>query len=48
MAIRTAEANWTGSLREGRGELALGSGAFRGPCTFKSRQPQGPGRRQTG
>jgi osmotically inducible protein OsmC len=37
MAIRKAEAVWTGSLREGAGELALESGAFRGPYTFKSR-----------
>jgi lipoyl-dependent peroxiredoxin len=41
MPIRTAEASWTGSLREGRGELALESGAFRGPYTFKSRFEQG-------
>jgi osmotically inducible protein OsmC len=37
MAVRTASAEWTGSLREGRGELALESGAFRGPYSFKSR-----------
>jgi osmotically inducible protein OsmC len=37
MAIRKAEAVWTGSLREGAGELSLESGAFRGPYTFKSR-----------
>jgi lipoyl-dependent peroxiredoxin len=37
MPIRKADADWTGSLREGRGELALESGAFRGPYTFKSR-----------
>ncbi len=37
MAVRTATAEWTGSLREGRGELALESGAFRGPYSFKSR-----------
>jgi osmotically inducible protein OsmC len=41
MAIRKAEAEWTGSLREGKGELALESGAFRGPYTFKSRFEQG-------
>jgi lipoyl-dependent peroxiredoxin len=41
MAVRTAEASWTGSLREGRGELALESGAFRGPYTFKSRFEDG-------
>jgi osmotically inducible protein OsmC len=41
MAVRKAEAQWTGSLREGRGELALESGAFRGPYTFKSRFEEG-------
>jgi lipoyl-dependent peroxiredoxin len=41
MPIRKAEAEWQGSLREGRGELALESGAFRGPYTFKSRFEQG-------
>ena len=40
MAIRTAEAVWQGSLREGSGELTLESGAFRGPYTFKSRFEQ--------
>jgi osmotically inducible protein OsmC len=41
MTVRKAEAEWTGSLREGRGELALESGAFRGPYTFKARFEQG-------
>ena len=41
MAVRTATAEWTGSLREGRGELALESGAFRGPYSFKSRFEDG-------
>lgn len=41
MAIRKAEAVWSGSLREGAGELALESGAFRGPYTFKARFEQG-------
>jgi lipoyl-dependent peroxiredoxin len=41
MATRKAEASWTGSLREGSGELALESGAFRGPYTFKSRFEDG-------
>jgi osmotically inducible protein OsmC len=41
MTIRDAEAEWTGSLREGRGELALESGAFRGPYTFKARFEDG-------
>ncbi len=41
MTIRKAEAMWSGSLREGSGELALESGAFRGPYTFKARFEQG-------
>jgi osmotically inducible protein OsmC len=41
MTIRKADARWTGSLREGSGELALESGAFRGPYTFKARFEQG-------
>ena len=41
MPVRKAEAEWKGSLREGKGELALESGAFRGPYTFKSRFEDG-------
>jgi lipoyl-dependent peroxiredoxin len=41
MTIRKAEAEWTGSLREGKGELALESGAFRGPYSFKARFEDG-------
>jgi osmotically inducible protein OsmC len=41
MTIRKADAAWSGSLREGTGELALESGAFRGPYTFKARFEQG-------
>ena len=37
MTIRKADAVWKGSLREGAGEIALESGAFRGPYTFKAR-----------
>lgn len=41
MTTRKAEAFWAGSLREGAGEIALESGAFRGPYTFKARFEQG-------
>jgi osmotically inducible protein OsmC len=41
MTVRKADAVWRGSLREGAGELALESGAFRGPYTFKARFEQG-------
>lgn len=37
MAIRFAEAEWTGSVREGAGRISLGSGAFSGPYSFKAR-----------
>jgi osmotically inducible protein OsmC len=37
MPERTAKAQWEGSTRDGGGSLALGSGAFEGPYTFKSR-----------
>jgi lipoyl-dependent peroxiredoxin len=41
MTIRKADAVWKGSLREGAGEIALESGAFRGPYTFKARFEEG-------
>ena len=41
MTVRKADAVWTGSLREGAGELALESGVFRGPYTFKARFEHG-------
>jgi osmotically inducible protein OsmC len=34
---RMAKAQWEGTIREGGGSLALGSGAFEGPYSFKSR-----------
>jgi lipoyl-dependent peroxiredoxin len=37
MPERTAKAQWEGTTREGGGSLALGSGLFEGPYTFKSR-----------
>ena len=43
MAERTARAEWKGSLREGAGEMELGSGAYRGPYSFRSRFEQGAG-----
>jgi lipoyl-dependent peroxiredoxin len=41
MPIRKAEAEWTGNLIEGTGRLRLGSGAFDGPYSFKSRSEEG-------
>lgn len=43
MAVRTAEAEWQGSLQEGQGRVRLGSGAFEGPYSFSSRFQDGKG-----
>jgi lipoyl-dependent peroxiredoxin len=40
---RTATAEWRGTLKEGDGTMALGSGAWEGPYTYKSRFEEGPG-----
>ena len=41
MPTRKAEAHWEGNLAEGNGRLKLGSGAFEGPYSFKSRFEEG-------
>lgn len=41
MPSRKAEAQWEGNLAEGNGSLKLGSGAFEGPYSFKSRFEEG-------
>lgn len=43
MAVRTSEATWRGTLREGEGIMKLGSGLYEGPFTFLSRFEDGPG-----
>lgn len=43
MATRNAEAIWTGTLKEGKGSLKLGSGAFEGAYTWASRFEDAPG-----
>ena len=43
MAVRTAEAEWRGNLREGAGRMKLGSGAFEGGYSFPSRFEDGKG-----
>ncbi len=43
MATRTAEAVWEGNLREGSGKVKLGSGAYEGPYSFRSRFEEGAG-----
>jgi lipoyl-dependent peroxiredoxin len=43
MAVRNASAIWNGTLKEGKGIMRLGSGAFEGEFTFASRFEEGPG-----
>jgi len=38
---RTSSAQWEGNLREGKGQLELGSGLFSGPYNFASRFESG-------
>jgi osmotically inducible protein OsmC len=37
MAVRTANVEWTGTLKEGLGVMRLSSGAYEGPYTWASR-----------
>jgi osmotically inducible protein OsmC len=41
MAVRTADAEWQGNLRDGKGKMRLGSGAFEGNYSFRSRMGDG-------
>jgi lipoyl-dependent peroxiredoxin len=43
MPIRKSEAEWKGSLLEGSGHMKLGTGAYDGPFSFKSRMENGAG-----
>jgi osmotically inducible protein OsmC len=43
MPTRTSSAHWQGSLKDGAGTMALGSGAFEGPYSFPSRFEEGQG-----
>ena len=43
MPIRTAKANWEGNLKDGQGNLKLGSGAFEGKYSFGTRFEGAPG-----
>jgi lipoyl-dependent peroxiredoxin len=43
MATRTGSAVWEGTLKQGRGTMKLGSGAFEGPFSFLSRFESGKG-----
>src|SRR5262245_26734588 len=41
MPTHKAEAEWKGNLAQGSGRLKVGSGAFDGPYSFKSRFEEG-------
>jgi osmotically inducible protein OsmC len=43
MPVRTAEAQWEGSLQGGSGVMRMGSGAYEGPYSFSSRFEDGTG-----
>ena len=43
MIIRTASADWEGNLKDGKGTMRVGSGAFDGTHTFASRFESGKG-----
>ena len=43
MPVRHAEATWNGNLKEGQGNVKLGSGAFEGKYSFSSRFESGTG-----
>src|ERR1051325_10947632 len=43
MPVRSAKAQWDGTLKEGKGTMSLGSGAFQGQYSFNSRFESGTG-----
>jgi osmotically inducible protein OsmC len=43
MATRTGNAIWEGTLKDGKGKMKLGSGAFEGAYSFASRFEDGKG-----
>lgn len=43
MPTRQAEAEWSGDLKQGQGKMKLGSGAYEGSYSFKSRMENGAG-----
>ena len=43
MPVRTADAEWRGKLRDGKGTMKFGSGAFSGDYSFGSRFESGKG-----
>ncbi len=43
MPVRKANAVWNGGIMDGNGQMKLGSGAFEGAYSFKSRMEEGTG-----
>jgi|SRR5918994_602287 osmotically inducible protein OsmC len=43
MPIHRAEAAWHGTFADGEGTMRLGSGAFEGAYSYRSRMEEGPG-----
>ena len=43
MASRTSEAEWRGDLKSGDGKIKLGSGAYSGSHSYRSRFEEGDG-----
>jgi osmotically inducible protein OsmC len=43
MAVRTSEATWLGTLKEGSGTMKVGPGHYEGPFTYMSRFETGAG-----
>jgi lipoyl-dependent peroxiredoxin len=43
MSVRSASAVWEGGLRDGNGKMAVGSRAFEGSYSFRSRFEDGEG-----
>lgn len=43
MTTRQSTAEWKGTLKEGSGNMRVGSGAYDGPFTYASRFESGPG-----
>lgn len=43
MAVASAKAEWKGTLKEGSGQMSVGSGALNGPFTWASRFADGKG-----
>lgn len=43
MPTRKAKASWNGDLKNGKGEMSFGSGAYKGSYSFKSRFENGTG-----